>query len=124
MAQGTPYTATKAIKALTALTESDEYADNPAFNLGALARLIGCGRTRLHELKTDNKRVAALVTSLMTAKKDYGESKLKELMDSGSPAAVIFFNKTFNKDRGYAERTEITGAEGGPINVNIEFGDG
>lgn len=65
---------------------------------------------------------------------DYGEGQLFKLMegaeyqtivdgspvtlkDKPSPAAVIFFLKTQGKKRGYIERTEITGEDGGPIKI-------
>ena len=41
-----------------------------------------------------------------TSVKDFGEGELFKLMKAGNPAAVIFFNKTQNKDRGYIEKAE------------------
>lgn len=38
--------------------------------------------------------------------KDFGEDALFDLMRKGNPAAVIFFNKCRNKDRGYIEKSE------------------
>jgi len=43
-----------------------------------------------------------------TSVKDFGEAELFNLMKTGNPAAVIFFNKTQNKDRGYIEKSEQT----------------
>jgi hypothetical protein len=39
--------------------------------------------------------------------KDFGEHALLKLIKDENPAAVIFFNKTRNKDRGYYEKQEI-----------------
>jgi len=39
--------------------------------------------------------------------KDFGEASLFKLMKEGNTAAVIFFNKTKNKDRGYVEKQEL-----------------
>ena len=38
--------------------------------------------------------------------KDFGEHCLLKLMKEGNPAAIIFFNKTINKDRGYSEKQD------------------
>lgn len=39
--------------------------------------------------------------------KDFGENALLKLMKSDHPGAIIFFNKTKNKDRGYYEKNEL-----------------
>ena len=44
--------------------------------------------------------------------KDFGENCLKKLMRADNPAAIIFFNKTKNRDRGYAEKQEIEHTSG------------
>ena len=65
---------------------------------------------------------------------DFAESKLFELMDGArkevvtqdgiqvvkdtpNPTATIFYLKTKGKSRGYVERQEITGADGGPVQI-------
>ena len=58
-------------------------------------------------------------------KKDYVEAKLSKLIDDESPAAIMFWLKCKAKDRGYVERQEVTGADGGaPINITIVPADG
>jgi len=57
---------------------------------------------------------------------DMVENALLELIDNGDTAATIFFLKTKGKQRGYIERSEITGADGGPVQttqVILEFTD-
>ena len=39
--------------------------------------------------------------------KDFGEHALIGLIKRKNPAAIIFFNKTRNKDRGYIERHQF-----------------
>ena len=46
---------------------------------------------------------------------DFAEGKLFDGMDEMNMTAVIFYLKTRGKGRGYIERTEITGAGGGPV---------
>jgi len=51
---------------------------------------------------------------------DFAEGKLYEQIKDGNIAAIIFFLKTRGKERGFIERSEITGAEGEPLlNVNV-----
>lgn len=46
---------------------------------------------------------------------DLGESTLHELVKEKNVVATIFLLKTKGKKRGYVERVETTGANGGPI---------
>lgn len=48
---------------------------------------------------------------------DFVEGQLFKLIESSDTAATIFFMKTRAKARGYVERTEFTGADGGPVQV-------
>lgn len=56
---------------------------------------------------------------------DFAESQLLKKIKDGNIAAIIFFLKTRGKVRGYSERLEMTGADGGPIqneskNINLD----
>lgn len=48
-----------------------------------------------------------LIDQLHVHKKDFFESALIKLVAAGDPQAVIFVNKTVNRDRGYGERSEV-----------------
>jgi hypothetical protein len=48
---------------------------------------------------------------------DLAETKLLTAIRDGNLTAVIFYLKTKGKARGYTERAELTGADGGPIDV-------
>jgi len=50
---------------------------------------------------------------------DFAEGKLYEKIKSGDNACIIFYLKTQAKSRGYIERQEVTGSEGGPIPFKI-----
>jgi hypothetical protein len=88
-------------------------------------------QTHYEWLKEDPEYKAA-VDAINEATIDFVESKLMQLIDGPTrevvtqmgietikeppvTAAAIFYLKTKGKSRGYVERQEITGAEGGPI---------
>lgn len=50
---------------------------------------------------------------------DFVESSLFRQIQKEVPASTIFFLKTRAKHRGYIERSEITGAEGGPLDIRV-----
>ena len=51
--------------------------------------------------------------------KDFGESALYKLMEKKNPAAVIFFNKCKNQDRGYIEKQQIEHQGNFGVNINL-----
>lgn len=50
---------------------------------------------------------------------DYAESKLIEAIKAGDLAAVKYYLSTKGKNRGYSERQEVTGKDGGPVELAI-----
>lgn len=50
---------------------------------------------------------------------DTAELKLSSAILNGEPWAITFRLKTKGKNRGYVERSEITGEDGGAVNVNV-----
>lgn len=84
-------------------------------NVAAVARSFGKSRTAVYDKINGNKRLQkALVDSRQTML-DNVESKLYQKALDGDTTAMIFFLKTQGKSRGYTERQEITGANGGPV---------
>lgn len=69
-------------------------------------------RTRLgvrdaeFELWREDARFMKTLAGLLEAKKDFFEGSLIDLVAKGDSAAVIFANKTLNRDRGYGETVE------------------
>jgi hypothetical protein len=81
------------------------------------AKIVGIDRSTHYEwLKTDEKYKEAVV-SIGDVALDFAESQLHKQMRSGDTTACIFYLKTKGKSRGYVERQEITGAEGGPVQI-------
>lgn len=50
---------------------------------------------------------------------DVAELKLAQAIQNGDAWAVCFYLKTQGKSRGYVERSEVTGAGGGPVALTI-----
>ena len=50
---------------------------------------------------------------------DLSESKLMEAVEEGDGAMIRFHLATKGKERGFTERHEVTGAEGGPVVIAI-----
>ena len=52
---------------------------------------------------------------------DYVESRLMSLVKDKNVTAIIFYLKTKGKNRGYVERQEVTGPDGGNIKFVVKF---
>lgn len=63
----------------------------------------------------EDEEYAAQVRATKDIALDFAESQLHQQIKSGNATSTIFFLKTQGKKRGYVERQEITGADGGPI---------
>ena len=90
------------------------------------AQQVGIHRTTHYLWMEDDPEYKAAVAELKEYKKDFIESKLIKLINEGDTAATIFAAKTQLKDRGYIERTELTGADGKdliPINIIMPQGE-
>ena len=81
----------------------------------AIAKRIGCERSHVYNLQKKWPKFAQAIIDEREALKDFAESKLFGQIDDGNTTAIIFYLKTQAKDRGYIERQELTGADGGPI---------
>ena len=90
------------------------------------AQQVGINRTTHYTWLDSDPEYKAAVAELKEYKKDFIESKLIKLINEGDTAATIFAAKTQLKDRGYIERTELTGADGKvliPINIIMPQGE-
>lgn len=86
------------------------------------AQQVGIDRTTHYLWMQSDEDYKQAVADLKEYKKDFIESKLIKLINEGDTAATIFAAKTQLKDRGYIERTELTGADGGPVQTQAITG--
>jgi hypothetical protein len=91
-----------------------------AGNVTDACTAIGAGRHTYYDwIKKDTafkEQCDAITESLI----DRTESKLHAAIDKGEAWAICFFLKCKAKHRGYVERQEVTGADGGPIHHALD----
>jgi len=86
-------------------------------NVSAAAAKMDISRMQHYEwLKTDPEYAQA-VHDIQEGIVDFSESALLKQIKEGNIAAIIFHLKTQGKRRGYVERIESTGADGGPLKI-------
>lgn len=84
------------------------------------AKQVGIDRTTPYRWMKEDEDFKDKVEEIQNVVGDFAETKLYELVNDGNPSAVIFLCKTKFKNRGYVERQEITGIDGGKLDINIE----
>ena len=78
------------------------------FNVSAACRDVNIGLDEFGKWVTLYPDFGRIVDHMKVMKKDFFESALVRLVDSGDSAATIFANKTINRDRGYNEKVEVS----------------
>ena len=90
-------------------------------NVKAIAARLGINRGTLHRLKKDWPELQEAINEEREALKDHAEGKLAKLIDDENITAIIFYLKTQARERGYVERQEVTGADGGALSIKVEY---
>ena len=86
-------------------------------NLSMVARKLNVSRVTLYAFIKKYPSVQTVLDDARETMIDNVESALYTKALKGDTASMIFFLKTQGKKRGYVERQEITGADGGAIVV-------
>jgi hypothetical protein len=98
------------------------------------AKIVDIDRTTHYRWLKEDEEYKAAVESVGEVALDFVEGKLFELIEGAerevmteagpimlketpNPTACIFYLKTKGKKRGYVERQEITGADGGAVTI-------
>lgn len=79
--------------------------------------IIGLSRQSHYDWLKEDPVYKQSVDDIAEMAIDYVESKAMKLITDGDTAMTIFYLKCRAKKRGYVERTEITGADGGPLEL-------
>jgi len=83
--------------------------------LTAAATVLGCARQTVAVYIERYPTVKVAYEEAKESTIDFVESRLLKNIDNGDTTAMIFYLKTQGKRRGYVERQEVTGKDGGPI---------
>lgn len=81
------------------------------------ARRLHCESDTIRNYAKRYPAVAAAIKEERQMMGDIAELGLFKAIQNGDLDAIKFYLKTVGKDRGYVERVESTGADGGPIEV-------
>ena len=84
-------------------------------NVTAVAKACGVTRKTIYNYIHRHATVADALAQSRETMLDNVESRLYKSALDGQGWAVCFFLKTQGKSRGYVERAEFTGADGGPV---------
>ncbi len=79
------------------------------------AQRLGCEAKTIYNYRDRYASVRAEMEQQDGMVNDIAEMKLYQAIMDGEQWAVVFRLKTKAKDRGYTERQEVTGKDGGPI---------
>jgi hypothetical protein len=79
------------------------------------AKLLGCDISTMWRHVQRSPTVAQVLKEEHEKVTDMAELVLYQQIQEAAPWAVCFYLKTQGKGRGYIERQELTGADGGPI---------
>jgi hypothetical protein len=85
--------------------------------MGAAAEQLGCSRPNVVQRVASSKKLQAVIADVKERTLDLAESKLVTAIKNGEMSEVRFYLKTQGKHRGYVERHESTGPNGGPLQV-------
>ena len=85
------------------------------------AGLLGCAPSTIYRKADHVKAVEDAIKDARGILVDHAEEKLSAAVDAGEPWAVSMVLKTLGKDRGYTERQEVTGKDGGAIAVDLNL---
>jgi hypothetical protein len=85
----------------------------------AAAAKTGISRNTHYTWLQEDAEYKAEVDGIADMAIDFAESSLQRQIQDGNTTATIFYLKTKGKDRGYVERQEVTGINGGGITIQI-----
>lgn len=92
-------------------------------NIAAVARSLGVARKTIYNRVEASPTLKTALEEARDTMLDNAERALYDEALNGNITALIFFLKTQGKRRGYTERQELTGADGGPVIV-VKWDDG
>ncbi len=86
-------------------------------NVTKIADKLGCTRENVYRLRHKWAKFDKAIVDEKDKFKDLIETTIEDEAINGNTTMLIFYAKTQMKDRGYVERQEVSGVEGGPVIV-------
>ena len=83
--------------------------------IAAAAKNLGIARETLQRKVGKHPRLRKACDEALEEMKDLAEGKLYQNIMDGKESSIHYFLRTQAKDRGYTERSEVTGKDGGAI---------
>lgn len=87
------------------------------------ARALGCSPTTVYSYINRHAKCREAVQEARERMLDTAEGKLFQQILDGNMTAIIFYLKTQGKGRGYIERQEVTGTDGGAVTIRVVYDD-
>ena len=84
-------------------------------------RVAGISRVTYHDWVNKDEVFRDLSHEVEEARLDVAEAKLMNNIGEGKETSLIFYLKTKGRHRGYNERVEITGKDGGAIEMTAQY---
>tara|TARA_R110002020_G_scaffold470258_3_gene695956 strand:- start:909 stop:1265 length:357 start_codon:yes stop_codon:yes gene_type:complete len=94
--------------------------------ISTAAKSLKCTSKTIYNYIDRSSRLKEVVEEIRLEYNDLGEAALISNVKDKDRASVIFFNKTRNRDRGYAEKQDIditSNEQPIKININLDSGD-
>lgn len=91
--------------------------------LAQAAKLLNCSRQTVYNYIEKYATVKAAYEEANETTIDFVESKLLEQIKAGNSRLIEFYLKTKAKHRGYTERQEHTGPDGGDLTIKVVYED-
>jgi predicted DNA-binding protein YlxM (UPF0122 family) len=105
------------------VTQIEKVVDKYDGNIAAIARHFKVTRQTIYNRIKESVTLQDAIKDARESILDDAESELYKQVKDGNTTALIFFLKTQGKGRGYVERQEMTGADGGDVRVKfIDYG--
>ena len=116
---------THPIKKRPSVVQIEDAIRKAAGNVTAAARGLGIGRTSLHARIAKSPELQRILQEERESLVDMAESALRAEVLDRNMTAVIWTLKASPeaKRRGWGERQEVTGADGGPVAIHMTWGD-
>lgn len=93
------------------------------FVQGAALRMLGMAATELEGWRRQDPAFRALLAGVLEAKRDFFELCLTNLCARGDASAIVFANRTLNRDRGYCEKTVVQVETKSTLDVKVTLED-